>query len=152
MGLNDTMPLTEHFHLAEFVRSTTATELDICNEPPAHVVRNLQALCENVLEPLRQHFGEWVIIASGYRSAELNAAVGGALLSQHITGEAADIHLPDFSTGQKWFNYIGQCLPFDQLIWERASAISTTCWIHVSCRRDLTQNRRCIIPLLVKQA
>ena len=45
----------------------------------------------DVLEDIRAHFNEPVIITSGYRTPEYNAKIGGAKNSQHTKGSAADI-------------------------------------------------------------
>jgi hypothetical protein len=71
--------------------------------------------------------------------------VGGALLSQHVKGEAADIRIPDRLTGMRWFAWLMENTTFDQLIWEHRRP--STCWIHVSCRKDLTLNRHQVLFL-----
>jgi zinc D-Ala-D-Ala carboxypeptidase len=134
--------LSEHFSLDEFTRSFAATRLGIDNTPPVEAVSNLQCLCQEVLEPLRRHARRPVVISSGYRSRQLNQAVGGATRSQHCKGEAADIHIPDIRTGHEWFHYIATHLPFDQLIWEY---VGTAAWIHVSHRRRHADNRHQIL-------
>ncbi len=131
--------LTKNFALCEFTRSETATRLGLDNTPPHDAVSNLQCLCQEVLEPLREYALEPIEIASGYRSRQLNEAVGGATHSQHCTGEAADIRLPDAETGREWFKFIADYLLFDQLIWEFSGQ---TAWIHVSYRRRFDDNRR----------
>jgi len=55
-------------------------------------------LCENVLQPVREHFGKSVTVNSGYRSPESNAAVGGSKTSDHCKGQAADIEIDGIST------------------------------------------------------
>lgn len=149
--------LTPHFKLSEFTKSSTATARKIDNTPSQEVISNLQALCQNVLEPLRAYVNESspskgdkrgsvpIIIGSGYRSPALNKAVGGVPNSQHMTGEAADIHLPDNATGRKWFLWMMDNLKFDQLIMEKSTPSSTRYWIHVSfsrhrCRQQVIQN------------
>ena len=59
--------LTPHFRLSEFTRSATAQARGIDNTPTEEIASNLRHLCENVLEHLRQHFGEPITISSGYR-------------------------------------------------------------------------------------
>ncbi len=140
--------LSPHFRLSEFTRSATASARHINNCPDAAQTDNLRALCQHVLEPLRQHVGQPVVIASGYRCPALNAAVGGAPGSQHLRGEAADIRIPDLATGRAWMRWMAR-LPIDQLILERATPSSPTCWIHVSFSR--THNRHQVIGQLVKQ-
>lgn len=138
------MKLTEHFTLQEFERSRKAQELGIDNHVPARLIPALEQLCQEVLEPLRLYAGEPVIISSGYRCPKLNRLVGGTLLYQHVKGEAADIHLPDRLTGMRWFSFLMESTDFDQLIWERRGS---TCWIHVSCRKDRKLNRHQVLYL-----
>ena len=89
------MLLSSHFTLGEFLRSGTAIKYGIDNTPQqAMVITRLMMLCEQVLEPLRQHFGV-ITITSGYRCPQLNLAVHGVPGSQHTLGEAADIFIPN---------------------------------------------------------
>jgi hypothetical protein len=88
------MKLSEHFYLDEFLVSETATRRGIANQPADEVVARLRLLCQSVLEPLRVQLACPVVITSGYRSRELNLAVGGSLRSLHIQGRAADIVVP----------------------------------------------------------
>ena len=111
------------------------------------ILANIQNLCEVVLEPLRKQVNEPVIISSGYRCPQLNRAVGGSPTSQHMTGEACDIHHSDPQKLRDWFAIL-QRGEFDQLIWERSSPRSTHYWIHVSCKRDRSQNRRQVFQLV----
>ena len=145
--------LTPHFRLSEFSRSQAADSHGINNSVPEELIPNLKNLCEQVLEPLRQHVGVPVIISSGYRCPALNQAVGGVPNSQHLKGEAADIVLPSTrlvslsnhnhqpSTLNDWFLWILDNTCFDQLIWEKKGSSR---WIHVSCKLDLSQNRQVI--------
>ena len=128
--------LTEHFTLAEFERSATATANGIDNRVPSQYVPALEQLCKTILEPLRAFAGQPIIISSGYRSPALNKAVGGVANSQHMTGQAADIHIPDTATGSAWFEWMEDNLLFDQLIKEKSTKTSKSFWIHVSFRKD----------------
>ena len=134
--------LTSHFTLEELTRSVTADRLGICNEPGVDAISNLQNLCQEVLEPLRMFLNRPVIINSGYRSPQLNRIVGGAPSSQHIRGEAADIHIRSCDEGQEMILFITASCTFDQLILERSA--SGAQWLHVSCRRR-GRNRREVI-------
>ncbi|NLV52609.1 MAG: DUF882 domain-containing protein [Bacteroidales bacterium] len=141
------MKLSEHFDLREFTHSATAQRQGIANVPGQAEVENLKALCRHVLEPLREHAGQPVIISSGYRSPALNGAVHGAEHSQHMRGEAADIHVPNNDTGNEWLAWMMDHLVFDQLIKERQRRDSPTFWIHVSYRRD-GGNRQMVMELV----
>lgn len=150
--------LTPHFKLSEFSNSPTAKAHGIDNTIPEAYIPKLKALCENVLEPLREHVQQPIAIGSGYRCPKLNTLVGGVKRSQHQFGEAADIHLPDEQTGREWFLWIMDNLQFDQLIWEKNSKTSTHHWIHVSYREAsgeqgrTSHNRQHVIRNLTKHA
>ena len=137
------MQITPHFRLSEFVRSDTATRLGIdnsINDP--EIISNIRNLCERVLEPLRAYADCPILINSGYRCPRLNEAVGGSRRSQHMKGEACDIRITDAATGNRWYSWMKENLPYDQLFKERAHKSSGTVWIHVSLRRDEAKNRR----------
>ena len=136
------MKLTEHFTLKEFVISATAIRNGLDNTPPAEEVQRLRKLCENVLEPLRMHFGA-IRITSGYRSYRVNELIGGARTSQHLYGEAADIHCGSTETGRKYYNFILENLDFDQLLLEFSSGKHPHIHcLHVSFRSDRGKNRK----------
>lgn len=124
------MQLTEHFTLAEFVRSETADRKHIDNTPSQEVVDNLSALCRNVLDPARVAFGEPIYITSGYRCPALNKAVCGKPTSQHLRGEAADLQVRGVKNLRKLYNAIKEHGVFDQLLYETNQAGAK--WIHVS--------------------
>lgn len=124
------MKLSKHFNLDEFIKSATAVRLGIDNTPDEKSLENIQLLVDNILEPLRQHYGRPIIITSGYRCPKLNKAVGGAASSQHATGQAVDIRSVSDSRedNKELFDMIREMkLPFDQLIDEFGYD-----WIHVS--------------------
>lgn len=123
----------KHFTLSEFFRSSTAAKNGIKNEPSiderATIVRNINLLVDNVLDPVRDKFGIPVIITSGYRYPQVNRLVGGVDNSQHMSGCAADFHIKrgTYLTMRQVFFYIYDTLEFDQLIYYRSKNI-----IHVS--------------------
>lgn len=140
------MRLTANFTLAEFEKSQAATRLGINNSVPDEKVIRLQALAENVLQPVREHFGP-VIITSGYRSPELNEAIGGSSRSQHSKAEAADFEVIGVSNKEVAHWIIDNC-NFDQLILEfYTPGDPNSGWIHCSfnlekCRKQvLTASR-----------
>jgi hypothetical protein len=126
------MQLSKNLALAEVMRSETAKRKGISNMPTPEHIENFKLLAENVFQPIRDHFGVPIILSSGYRSKELNTAVGGALSSQHCTGEAIDIDMDGTTVkNADIFNFIKDNLNFDQLIWEFGTD-SNPDWVHVS--------------------
>ena len=133
------MKLSKNFTVAEFEKSQTATRRGIFNEMDGEIMKNAFALAEKVLQPVRDHFGR-TNISSGFRSPELNKAIGGSTRSQHCKGEAADIECPPHSNADvaKW---IVENLEFDQCILEfHDLSIPNSGWVHVSYSRG--DNRR----------
>ena len=143
--------VTMHFTIEELYASKTAKEKGINNKPNMQQMINLVYLCAYVLEPLRVAMNEPIKIGSGFRSRELNAAVGGVYNSQHCKGQAADLCIDgDLKKGRKWFEYIKNHLPFDQLIWEKNPKTGNY-WVHVSfVFPDFGKNRKKVIDGLIK--
>lgn len=120
----------KYFTIEELTNSATAKRKGINNTPSSSIKSNLEALVNNVLDPLREAYGNPIIVTSGYRCAELNKAVNGAPKSQHVKGEAADIRtLSDRpQDNKKLFDLALKLnLPFDQLIDEYGFN-----WVHIS--------------------
>jgi zinc D-Ala-D-Ala carboxypeptidase len=137
------MKLTQHFSLSELTRSQTATRKGIDNQPNDEQLANLVALCECVLQPIRDHFGTSVRISSGLRVPELNAAIGGSTTSDHCKGMAADIEVPPIDNLElaRWIESSG--LAFRQLILEYYDGTPDSGWIHVSY--DPADNKRQVL-------
>lgn len=127
------MKLTNNFTINEMIYSQTAEANKIDNRPSVQVVANLKELCENVLQPLRNHLACPIVITSGFRCAVLNKKVGGAMNSQHLYGQAADIVVPQRNL-KDVYTFIKNNLPYDQLLFEYAK--DGTKWIHISYRND----------------
>jgi hypothetical protein len=128
------MQISKHLSLAEVSRSETAKRKGIDNTPSGAHLENFKKLAENIFEPIREHFAVPIHISSGYRSKELNTAIGGSLTSQHCQGEAIDIDMdgsPSGVSNADVFNYIKDKLNFDQLIWEFGTDKNPD-WVHVS--------------------
>ena len=128
------MKISEHLDLAEVTRSETAKRKGISNTPSSEHLENFKKLAENIFEPIRNHFKVPIHIISGYRSKELNTAVGGASSSQHCSGEAIDIDMDGSSNGvtnKMVFDFIKANLNFDQMIWEFGNSNNPD-WVHVS--------------------
>ena len=145
-------PVTMHFTIEELYASATAKKLGIDNKPSVQKMINLVYLAAYVLEPLRVAMGEPIKIGSGYRCEKLNKAVGGVGNSQHLKGQAADLCIDgDIKKGRRWFNYIREHLPFDQLIWEHNPKTGSY-WVHVNfVFPDFGKNRKKVIDGLEKK-
>lgn len=113
--------VSAHFSLEELV-ATQHRGID--NAPPPEVIENLHRLAV-MLEEVRMLLGP-LHINSGYRSPELNKAVGGQPTSQHCQGLAADFIAPRFSLQEATRRIRAQHIIFDQLIYEFGS------WLHIS--------------------
>ncbi len=154
---NEEMRLSQHFTLGELCKTKTGIE----NVPNEAQVNNLKRLC-GWLERLRQRYNlnikekiknkndEPIIINSGYRSSQVNKAVGGAPNSNHLTGCAVDIHV---SGMEQLIRYAAILLDisderqedFDELLLERSPR--GTYWLHFAVRPS--GNRRKIVFLRV---
>ena len=137
------MKLSKNFSLAEFTKSQTAERKGIDNTPKGEHLDAAIALFENVVQKVRDHFGP-TVINSGYRSPELNDAVGGSATSQHCKGEAVDIEVPSVPNGDL-AEWIRDNLDFDQLILEfYTPGIPDSGWVHVSYKTD-GSNRKSVL-------
>ena len=126
------MNLTKNFTLEELTKSETALRHDMDNTPGQAEVDNLLALAENVLQPVRDHFGKGVKVNSGFRHPEVNAKVGGSKTSDHCKGQAADIEIPGVANAEL-AQWIADNLEFRQLILEFYQiGVPDSGWVHVS--------------------
>ena len=128
--------LSKNFRLEEFTKSKKATDLGIDNlgQLTEQNFVNLEALCVNVLQKVRDMVQIPIHVSSGFRCRLVNKAANGATKSQHMKGEAADIYvIPAESKGWTLWDVcklIVKHTDFDQLIWETRPNGSK--WIHVS--------------------
>ena len=121
--------LSPHFTVGEMMRSGKAPG----EASRAEVIENLRELCRCVLEPLRRRVGR-VIVVGGYRCEAVNRAVHGAEHSQHLRGEAVDIHVTGLEMCRKYAAILSQT-DFDQMILEPTDSTLKR-WIHVSYKRN----------------
>ena len=142
---NNEMNLSEHFTLGELCKNKTKIE----NVPNEAQVENLKRLCK-WLEKLRKRwndlYGEGddpIVINSGFRSPEVNKAVGGATLSNHLTGCAVDIRCIGMEQALRY----AACLldisdlnheDFDELLIEQKGSVI---WIHFAVRPSGNRRR-----------
>ena len=152
--------LTEHFTLAEM----TKTSVNLKNVPNEAQIENLKRVCR-WLELLRSRYNERyeapvdvftplalrrgvggevpIVINSGYRSEEVNKAVGGAATSNHLTGCAADIRVSGMEQALRYAVILLDISDeiredFDELLIERNARGAI--WLHFAVRP--TRNRR----------
>jgi zinc D-Ala-D-Ala carboxypeptidase len=138
------MKLSKNFSLAELTKSQTAERMGIDNTPSDGEIDCLKSLCEQILQPVREHYGVPFIVNSGYRSVELCEAIGSSSKSQHAKGQAADFEVPNVSNYALAL-WISESLDFDQLILEcYKSGDPSSGWVHCSYRND-GENRKEIL-------
>ena len=123
------MYLSPNFSLEEMCKSSTALRKNINNSPNDLQVQSMTALCENILQPIRDEFGPF-IVSSGFRSVALCEAIGSKATSQHAKGQAADFEVPGVDNYELAL-WIADKLLYDQLILEYYSG-GNSGWIHCS--------------------
>ena len=137
--------LSEHFSLRELTKTNTGID----NVPNEEQVNNLKRVCQ-WLERLRSKRNEPIIINSGYRSPQVNKAVGGAANSNHLTGCAVDIRVAGMEQLLRYAVILLDIADegredFDELLMERNA--KGTYWLHFAVRPE--GNRRKIVFLRV---
>ena len=123
------------------ISSATAQREGIDNRPPESAYHLLHVLVEQLLDPIREAWGEPIVVSSGYRCKELNALVGGAKNSHHLLGCAADIIAGNKADHRRLFNLIQQMqqegkIRFTQLIAEEGYR-----WLHISYVPGMLRNQ-----------
>ena len=124
------MRLSRNFTLSELTRSQTATRRGIDNTPDDEQIKNLERVCSEILQPVREHFGVGFSPSSGFLSVALCEAIGSSSKSQHAKGEAVDFEIPgqDNKSVAEW---VRDNLNLDQLILEYYTREDPTYgWIH----------------------
>ena len=143
------------YQVTEVMRFFKEKELccKCCGQLPPFARENIEALVDNVLDPLRERYGKPIVVNSGYRCAKHNAEVGGVANSQHVKGEAADIRPTtkvqlDGPEGKvKCTNYANELKHLRQLIIESRNfdqLIVYPTFLHVSWKRQ-GKNRRTVL-------
>ena len=142
---NEEMRLSEHFSLRELCKTRTGIE----NVPNEEQVNNLRRLCR-WLERLRKRwndlYGEGddpIIINSGFRSPEVNKAVGGVATSNHLTGCAVDIRCIGMEQALRYAAILLDISDlshedYDELLIERKRNVI---WIHFAVRPSGNRRR-----------
>ena len=125
--------LSPHFKLREFEKSQIADRYEIDNTvKDEEVYNNLILLCENILEPIRNHYGVPFSPNSGYRCLKLNRKLGSSDKSQHTRGQACDIEIPTVSNYELGI-WIRDNLDYDTVLLEfYKEDVPSSGWVHVS--------------------
>lgn len=140
--------ITKNFTWAEMQASVTAKNKGYDNTIPEDLKPNMERLCRDVLQVIRDAYGKPIVVGSGYRCPKLNKAVGGVKNSQHMTAAAADIHsLSDrLSDNKELWDVIIRLknegkIKCRQIIWEYGSRSVGPNWIHIAVNDSAHQRR-----------
>jgi len=147
VSINEQAKLSQHFTLGELCKTSVKTA---DGNIPSHVhIENLKRLC-GWLERLRQRYNlnikekiknkndEPIIINSGYRSPQVNKAVGGAANSNHLTGCAVDIRCYGIEQALRYATTLLDISDesgedFDELLIEKSAK---SIWVHFAVRPE----------------
>ena len=134
------LQLTEHFSLEEMTHSDIAARKGLDNTPTPEIIANLTRVAAT-MERVRVLLG-WnaVHVHSGYRSVEVNKAVGGVATSAHCKGLACDFDVQTYSNYAAAMKIKESGIPFDQLILE-FSGSPYGGWVHLGLAEDGKQPR-----------
>ena len=154
--LNSGAKLSPHFTLGEFTRSGSHPE--VYNIPSHEAIANMKRLCV-WLEELRKRYNDKYVhnpslssrpseargeiseepirLNSGYRSPQLNRAIGGVANSNHLTGCAVDIRVENMEQLIRYaailLDYADESQQeFDELLVERNRFGAI--WLHFAVR------------------
>jgi len=134
------MMLSKHFSLSELTKSDTAIRKGIDNTPNDQEVENLILLCNEILEPVREHYGIPFAPNSGFRCLDLNRAIGSSDKSQHVSGKAVDFEISGLDNKEVALWVMENC-DFDQLILEfYKEGEPSSGWVH--CSYDVDKEHR----------
>ena len=156
VSINKTIHLSQHYTLGEMTKTGTG----IPNIPSRVNIENLRNLCENWLEEMRYDYNtlyclkpgedyetsqsvEPVVITSGFRSEDVNRAVGGSPSSNHLSGCAVDIRCAGFEQAVRYATILLDIADdtkqdYDELFIERKKG--GRYWLHFAVRPE--DNRR----------
>lgn len=129
------------------IASDVATREGIDNTPSFEIVRNLEELCDNLLQPMREAWGAPINVTSGYRCKELNKKVGGVSMSAHTLGYACDLQTKNFSKFVEFATKWLKDKAFDQCIIEKSG---NTTWLHLGIRNNKGEQRRQFLNITKK--
>ena len=123
---NGLLQLSPHFTLGEMARTDNRNLLSENQAQSLAYFDNLQKLCAEILEPVRELLGMPVQVTSGFRCIRLNALIGGSPTSQHCHGEAADTVYGEYNLREIFNEIAWSSIPYSQIIYEFES------WVHIA--------------------
>lgn len=133
---------TKNFSYDELIASATAKRLGLDNTPTPEEKERLRQLAEDILQPIRDAWRAPIVVTSGFRSEEVNKAVGGVKNSQHRLGEAADIKVGGKDRNKKLFNLIYKLISTGKIKVGQLIDEYNYQWIHVSLPRKNKENNQ----------
>ena len=126
------MNLSRNFTLQELIKSDTAIRLGVDNNPNANQIEKLKLLCENILQPVRDHFGP-VTVTSGFRTPDLCLKIGSSITSQHCKAEACDFEVAGVDNADLAYWIKDNLEDWDQMILEFYTlGEPNSGWVHCS--------------------
>lgn len=126
------MKLSKNFTLNELTHSSTAKANKVDNVPDRWELDNLKKLCNEVLQPIRDKWGDSIFVNSGFRNPIVNRLVKGSSTSQHMKGEAADITVGSKSGNKKLFDMIVQMIENEEITVGQLIDEKDYTWLHIS--------------------
>lgn len=133
---------TKNFSYDELIASATAKRLGLDNTPTPEEKERLRQLAEDILQPIRDAWRAPIVVTSGFRSEEVNKAVGGVKTSQHRLGEAADIKVGGKDRNKKLFNLIYKLISQGKIKVGQLIDEYNYQWIHISLPRKNKENNQ----------
>ena len=122
----------KHFSISELTSSATALREGIDNRPNKCAYHLLHVLVDQLLDPIREAWGEPIVVSSGYRCKELNTLIGGVKNSHHMLGCAADIIAGNKADHRRLFKLIQQMQQSGQIRFTQLILEDNGRWIHIS--------------------
>ena len=122
----------KYFTISELTASATAQREGIDNRPTESAYHLLHVLVEQLLDPIREAWGEPIVVSSGYRCKELNELIGGAKHSHHLIGCAADLIAGNRADHRRLFELIQQMQRESKIRFTQLIAEEDFRWLHIS--------------------
>lgn len=149
----------KHFTMEELTRSVTARVRCIPNDPTPEHRENIERAVAQLFDPLRESWAvacanrKWgtpaLFVSSGYRSEQLNRAVGGSATSAHCAGYAFDL-VPENGRISEFKTHCRDWLAdkaFDQMISEEEDVDGVPRWIHLGYKGPQGRQRRQLLSM-----